>query len=352
MSVLAHVIDRGELAAEPAATQALAYILNSSPDIAKAFVGVLPDENIEYAPERIEAELEYGEARPDLTLHDSDNRPRIFVENKFWAGLTDAQPVAYLETLKKLSKGHPSALIFVVPEQRVSTVWNELKARCSEAGLEWTEPPDGEAVRWVRMGRRTMAIASWSHILERLLDVARSKGHEDLARDILQLRGLASREGLKAFLPLRVDEVTDQETARRMLNYIELIDDIIEELKRTKVADTHELSRTRYYAPHVTGRRFNVYAHKKFESSLQINLRAWRREGISPMWWRFEKKTGVVADHFMAIPELFKDVKIRYGGLNVPIRLKTGVERDRVIGDAVVQMKRIVNQVLTTIPNK
>ena len=166
MSVLAHVVDRGALAAEPAATQALAYILNSSPDIAGAFVGMLPDASIGYAPDRIEAELEYGEARPDLTIHDSDNRPRIFVENKFWAGLTDAQPVSYLETLEKLSKGHPSALMFIVPEQRMSSVWTELTERCKQAELTGDEARNEQGVIWNRIGCSIMLITSWRYALE------------------------------------------------------------------------------------------------------------------------------------------------------------------------------------------
>ena len=350
MSVLAHVVLGGALQNEPAATQALAYILDSEPTVAEAFTGMLKDTGFDFAPGRIEAEQEHEEARPDLTIRDGDGRIRVFVENKFWATLTDAQPVAYLENLETLSKGQPSALMFIVPEQRITAVWPELVERCKQSGLEVGDEQTGEGVIWNRIGCRIMLITSWRYVLETLLDAARNSGNENIKHDILQLQGLTEREDLEAFLPLREDQVTDQEVARRMLNYLELIDDIIEVLKHTKSADTNGLSRQ--YALHATGRRFNVYAHKEIESCLQINLRAWRREGISPMWWRFEKKTGVVADHFKVIPELFKDVKIRYGGLNVPIRLKTGVERNKVIAHAVTQIKRIANEVLTTIPNR
>ena len=129
MSVLAHVVVGGSLQSEPAATQALAYILNRSPDIARAFIGMLREANIEFEPGHIKAELGHEDSRPDLTIHDADGRVRVFVENKFWAGLTDAQPVSYL---RDLPKDPPSALVFVVPEQRATTVWNEPKVRpCS-----------------------------------------------------------------------------------------------------------------------------------------------------------------------------------------------------------------------------
>ena len=349
MSVLEYVIDRMGLPAEPAATQALAYILKSSPDIAKALFGLLPDTNIEYAPERIEAELKYGEDRPDLTIHDSDNRPRIFVENKFWAGLTDAQPVSYLKTLKKLSKDHPSALMFIVPEQRMAPVWTELAERCKQAGLKGDGVRTGEGVIWDRIGCRVMLITSWRYALERLLDAARAGGNENIKYDLLQLQGLTSREDLQAFLPLRAEEAADQETARRINNYVDLISDIIGELKRAEIADTQGLGWGN--TAHSSGHFINIHAHHKFESWLGIHIIEWREAGISPLWLRFGTKTGIVADHFKTIPKLFEDVRPRHNGLYVPIRLKIGVEREGVIADVVAQIEKITDKILRTIPD-
>ena len=99
MSVLAHVVLGGSFPNEPAATQALAFILNSSPDIARAFIAMLREANIEFEPGHIRAELGHEDSRPDLTIHDGDGHVRAFVENKFWAGLTDGQPVSYLGDL-------------------------------------------------------------------------------------------------------------------------------------------------------------------------------------------------------------------------------------------------------------
>ena len=73
---------------------------------------------------------------------------------------------------------------------------------------------------------------------------------------------------------------------------------------------------------------------------------AWRDEGISPLCWRFGTTTGVVHGHCETIPELFRDVRSRDEGLYVPIRLKIGVGRDRVIDDAIAQMKRIADKML------
>ena len=143
MSVLAHVVLKGSLPGEPAATQALAHILNASSDLARGFLGMLRQAEIEFEPGHIQAELGHEDSRPDLTIHDDHGHVRAFVENKFWAGLTDAQPVSYLGDLPE---DLPAALLFIVPQQRVTTVWNELKLRCSDAELEWQ---DGSGTRAV-----------------------------------------------------------------------------------------------------------------------------------------------------------------------------------------------------------
>ena len=87
MSLLGYLVPRiaasGE---EPAATQALAYLLNASTDIAEAFVDVVGSTGIEtFTPGRITAEEQHGDHSPDLTIRERDGVVRIFVENKFWA---------------------------------------------------------------------------------------------------------------------------------------------------------------------------------------------------------------------------------------------------------------------------
>ena len=348
MSVLAHVVVGGAQQNEPAATQALAYILKSCPDLARAFVGLLRTADIAFDPGRVEAELTVEEdSRPDLTIHDSDGQLRVFVENKFWAPLTSAQPTNYLRNLPETP---PSALVFVVPEQRVHTVWRELGERCRREGLEATVTSDSGSMKSACVDNRIMMIVSWKTVLERLLDAAVASGHDTVKNDILQLQGLTGRMDSAAFLPLRTDEVTDQETARRLINYVELIDNVVNELVRAGVADTEGLRVSNTY--HYAGRFFHIHADGRFETWLGIDLTAWRDEGISPLWWRFRTITGVVRGHFENIPELCSDVGSRDDGLYVPVRLKTGVERDGVVSDAVAQMKRIADQVLKTVPNQ
>ena len=345
MSVLAHVVLGGPQQSEPAATQALAYILSSSADIARAFVGMLRHANVEFEPGRIEVELVQEEdSRPDLTIHDTDGRVRVLVENKFWAPLTAAQPVSYL---RDLPEDPPSALTFVVPDQRVATVWSELEDRCGNAELEWADTPDESTVMRARVGGKAMSVVSWEYVLERLLDAARSERCDAVRDDILQLQGLVNRMNLEAFLPLHDGEAPDREAARRLINYIGLVSRVVNQLVSAGIADVKGLNRTATFD--YIGRYFRV--HGEFEIWLGISFEVWRDEGISPLWLNFGRKTGVIADHFKAIPELFRDVRPLKDGLYVPIRLKTGVEREKVVEDAVVQIERIADKVLKKNPN-
>ncbi len=348
MSVLAHVVLNGALAGEPAATQALAHILNSSADIARAFVAMLRPAGVEFEPGYIGAELGHEDSRPDLTVHDSHGRVRAFVENKFWAGLTDAQPVSYLG---ELPDDPPAALLFVVPQRRVTAVWNELRRRCNQEKLEWLDVPGGSGIGCSRVGSKAMLIASWTHVLESLLDAARAGGHDAIRHDILQLQGLTARmDAEEAFLPIRADEVTDQETARRLVNYSSLIEDITQKLRDSGHADTKRLNPSHNW---YTAGRF-LRLRGKFGSWLGIDLRVWRNAGITPLWlWLGNSEFSGVAGRHRAIREIFDDVQHyeNTGDLYIPIRLETGVERDRVVDEATAQIARIADRLLDTFQN-
>ncbi len=347
-SVLAHVVLGGSLSSKPAATQALAFILKSSTYIADSFLGMLRNANSkfeEFKPVRIQAELGHGDSRPDLTIYDSDSDSYIFIENKFWAGLTEAQPVSYLKVEKP-----PSALVFIVPEQRIHTVWNELKARCDEAKLEQKDGADNGSVIWAEVDGKTMLITSWKYVLKGLLDAAHSGGYDAIRRDILQLQGLTNQMDTEAFLPLRADEVTDQGIARRQINYVDLVYDITVKLKNEKIADTEGRASNSYYT---AGRNLRVLG--KFESWFGVDLKVWRANGITPLWWHVDcnEQLSGIAGHSKEICRLLDNVKEPDPNdrwLYIPIRLKTGVERDRVIDDAVTQMTQIADSLLKAFP--
>ena len=142
------------------------------------------------------------DTRPDLALRDPDGHLRLLVENKFWAGLTDAQPLAYLEALPAAP---PSAVLFIAPHQRLTSLWPEIKRRLT-GSFRLEREAATETLTWGRAGGRTLALTSWRHVLETLLEAT---ADPILRRDIAQLRELTDQMNTDVFLPLSEAELSD-----------------------------------------------------------------------------------------------------------------------------------------------
>ena len=345
MSVLAYIVSRN-LPPEPAATQALAYILGH-PKACDALVGLLGESYRDLTPCRVEAEAMHNGARPDLTVCDSTGTPRIFVENKFWAGLTDAQPVTYLNGLPT---NVPAALLFVVPEERLSNIWHELKARCTAADVrlapDFVRPPSMvSAVVAVVDDNRKLAVTSWKRVLDSIEHAC-----PDIRPDVQQLRGLTERMDSEAFLPVRPDELTDGNIPRRMMNYADLVESVVAELKDRGIADTESLKTSHSY--YTTGRYLRM--PRRFGLWLGVEFEVWRDAGITPLWWMLQDNR--YPDFYRAqelwprVPTMFSDVQVYHHWLYIPIRLKAGAERDQVVKHAADQMELIANELLREFP--
>lgn len=349
MSLLGYLVPRiAASGAEPAATQALAYLLKASPEIRKAFVDVVSRTGIAaFTPGRIAAEEQHGSDFPDLTIWDTDGVVRILVENKFWAGLTEAQPVAYLQ---ELPGDVSSGLVFIVPHQRMYGLWGELREKCRRNGVELGSESKADALTWAQTGRRTLAITSWQYVLGTLEQVAGAGGDLALQEDIAQLRGLTDQMNAGEFLPLREDEVTDVNVARRLTNYSELIEEIVGRLVADGVADTKGLRTSHGYTS--AGRY--VRLHSKFGSWLGVDLVAWRGWGTTPIWSEHNTNGSFsgVQGKIQQAANRFDEAHEVDGWLAIPIRLMTGVERDRVIDDAALQMRSIADRFLEGFPDE
>ena len=347
-SLLAHLLPRITDKAEPAATRALAYVLRASLDVAREFVTIVGQTGINpFTPGHIGAEEQHGNSVPDLTIYDTDGTVRTFVENKFWAGLTDAQPVDYLE---ELSDDTPSVLLFVVPQQRIYSLWSELKERCGRHGIQLESESRVKDITWARVGKRTMAITSWEYVLKRLRQAANAVGNETLEQDIVQLRGLTDQMNTAEFLPLQGNEVTDVNVARRLINYSDLIEEITARVKADGIADTEGLRPTHGW--YTAGRYLRV--HAKFGLWMGVHLEAWRDYGITPVWlevYPSSSFSGVSVKSLQKIKNMVEDVQESdSGSLRIPIRLTTGVERDRLIDDMVKQVRIIADTFLKAFP--
>ena len=337
MSLLAYLVPQ-KLDKEPAATQALAYILRSKKEVGAEFIHRLGlDLGFEFG--RVESERRVEGGQPDLTIFDSECRRRIFIENKFRAGLTDAQPVQYLGALPD---DLPSALVFIVPEQRIPTVWKELKTRSGRAYKIEGESTAVSVTR-LQMGTRTMCVTSWRHVLELLKQIS---PNDDVKCDVLQLAGLAKFGQPDEFPPLRGEELSNVSIPSRMINYCGLVDQIILELDSRGVVRTKNSRLTHEWND--IGRSFNWLG--MFDLWLGVALAPWKNTSITPLWIReYPGKNSNLGEYYHRLEVFFEDVQKGRDGLDysrkyIPIRLPTGVERDVVIRDAANQVQRIAEQ--------
>ena len=130
-SLLAHLYSRIKGAPEDIATESLCYILNNSLSARKKFIEYLYDNNKLSEDLFFETQI-VGEnnERPDLIGMDTKRDEVLIVEAKFWAYLTDNQPVEYLKRLQGSNYKGPKVKTFICPDQRISSLKSELKRRC------------------------------------------------------------------------------------------------------------------------------------------------------------------------------------------------------------------------------
>jgi hypothetical protein len=226
-SLLAHVAPGLTSQFENLATESLLYVLQRYGTAHEAFVDVVSTTG--YDPPRdlafsTQVHMQHGNI-PDLVGATEDGTGVLLVESKFWAPLTTNQPVGYL---RRLPTDREGMVLFIAPERRRQTLWQELVNRCQREGLELSEEtgdsPHWQSARTSEINR--LAYVSWSFALDRLEGRLEEAGQDRGAHEVWQLRSLCQRleepiqldedppgsEQRKAQLQSIVDEV-----ARRLI---------------------------------------------------------------------------------------------------------------------------------------
>lgn len=139
-TMCAHIVSCLTNRTEDVELEALGFILSRS-DAAKRALRDLVELGGMDVGELTDAGTQVGDAtlaRPDLAVYDRERKERVLIEAKFWAGLTENQPNAYLTRLPRDER--PAVLLFVAPEARLETLWPELR-RLIERPFNW-QPVD------------------------------------------------------------------------------------------------------------------------------------------------------------------------------------------------------------------
>jgi hypothetical protein len=323
---------------ENIATESLLFLLRRSATAREALrrlVGTL-DPQFAHIPVTYSSQVTGLDGEiPDLVGSDASGREVLLVEAKFWAGLTDAQPVQYLERLAVAG----GILLFVAPAQRLETLWPELEGRCCRANLAPTLMTRQATHRSVGLGDgRVLALTSWRHLLTTLHAALDGAGETALAADARQLIGLCDAMDSRAFLPLRSEELTGT-LATRVCQFADLVDTLAAELVRRGIASKKGLraagSRTWYGHYLMIG---------GYGCLLAYAAHRWSANGYSPIWLRVKDASTVP---WRALPTL--DPKITASlpdatvidtpdGMLFPVLLPAGREWDGVVAEALAQV--------------
>lgn len=348
---------------ENLATEALCFILNRSEIANKAFVRFISQANA-ILPSNLKFETQIhisvnssgvpeeesnipGDFRPDFAGKDNSNKHVVIGEVKFWAGLTDNQPVTYLKRFPE-----SSMLVFIAPSRRLSLLWRELIRRCKEAGLDSqnTTIVDNEFKIATFDKYPILVLTSWRKVVNSIQHAVEADGDADTLSDILQLQGLCNRMDETAFLPIQSEELTSN-IGKRILQYSNLVDKVTEQLVESGVANLQGLRATPKRSGY--GRYMRIYGHG---CMFQVNFDLWSTDRETPLWFSILKETpGKWSFAKEAKEKLVKlemeepSCVIKVGEeLYVPIFVPIGVEEDDVVRSLIRQTQEIID-ILATI---
>lgn len=348
-SLLAHVVSRfSSQQWENVATESLRYLLDGSAGEAPARVlspvpGLSLQRDLRW---RAQVGSEEDPGIPDLIGFDERRRPVLMIEGKFWAALTEHQPITYLKRqagafvesrpIPTEAAARDHALVFLVPARRELLVARQLEERMGCRARKIAGMP-------ILDNGQLVVVVSWRRMLETVRTCLSDADDHVGLRDLEQLAGLCDRADTETVLPFG-DEDFDDATARRMLDFHDLVDRVTDVLVAADLTSTKGLKATS-----TRGHYGRYQRHLASGRNIQINysLWWWANRYPSPLWLRLwqpgpELLTawyGMVADGQLPHvegPE--KDDSAR-----VALRTPRGVEADAAVDGLVEQIKRALS---------
>jgi len=137
-TVFSHIVQKRLCQeSENVATEALAFFLQSHEAAHNGMMKLLRGVDPHMPRLWFRTQQTDGNNRPDMQGCDDEGHKHVFVENKFWAGLTENQPVSYLRILAECTQ--PTILLVVGPDDRKETLWRELNKRLTDNNISATK---------------------------------------------------------------------------------------------------------------------------------------------------------------------------------------------------------------------
>lgn len=328
-TLLAHLSPWFMTQNENIAVEALGYILNKSSASRDALDDVVRTGVRDVRPVadiRTQAIGQDG-TRPDLVGVDEANVERVLIEAKFWAELTDRQPVAYFD---RLPVDGPAVLLFVAPDERIGTLWRELRRRAEAAGKHLVEIDSERKCLNLDGTQQHLMLVSWTSLLDRISARASDAQEPDIEADIRQLRGLAESAGKRGFKPIRESGEDFGPDSRRMRDLRLLVDSATDRGVAAGWASKKGLNRAR--RSYGYGRYIRLAGTDVW---FGVNVDRWKHDGQTPLWLDFLRLSNTT------MAEISTKSHLAVDGPWVPVVLKTDVEHSELLDDVVSKLKTI-----------
>lgn len=321
-------------------TEAIGFVLRKSPVARECLAGILTETcGWKGLVGRISNQVTAGEeSRPDIGIYDPEGNLVAFLEAKFWAGLTEAQPVEYL---KRLEEGKGKALVFLVPSLRVDSLLGELDSRVHGMGYGEWKTQGGIRVCQSK-GKASIVVVSWNSILSALHSTCSRSGDQESVADIAQIEGLVREFEADGYAPMSAVELTDLETARRTMRLTDLCRKAIDAAHSKGVVTFENLR----WTPTDYGAGRYVLL-KKAGCWIGFDSSYWARFQASPLWMRFETTHfGLAAKVRNALQSLEVKSPARLfvredGFVFVPLFVPPGLAEDAAVDSLVAQIKAV-----------
>lgn len=337
-SLLAHMYSHIRGSQEDIATYSLEYIISQSAELNNTFTKLLEKSLHERLGDNIHYNCQAtgkNKERPDISGVNSESREVVLCEAKFYAGLTDNQPGAYLERLKN---ENGIGLVFICPTMRRNNLWSKLVELCNDKPLdiidEYCVTVDG-----VRM-----SIITWNEIIEKLKTVASSLAVASLS-DIDQLEGFCKLMDDSSFIPFK-EEDFGPENARREERHYQVLDAVVSKLLSDKAlnASTNRLKATAYRHGYVRYIYVLGYA-----LAITYDRPNWRDSSTveTPFWvavyGKDFKQPSEYVDAFSKYPPAYR--RFTNNGLALPLFAPVGATLDEVAKDISSQVISYIKDV-------
>lgn len=351
-SLFGHIAEKFPGQIENIATESLAFILNRAKIAKEAFVKFIEQTGVKFDINLSIKTQAAGDDNitPDIVGKNASGREVLIIESKFWAGLTESQPVVYL---KRFSASQNCLLLFLAPFMRFQTLWAEILRRCTKDGYRIVQIPYIGTEYWiVKINKNhTLGIVSWRALLSFILRTLETEGQIDAASDVKQLMGLCEKQDKEAFLPLSSEELCST-TGRRLVQYNHLVNKVTDKLAAKGIASLRRLRATG--AENWYGRYMKI---RNYGCLISCNAGYWSKFCETPLWLKVKEVKGenwlVTKGLLKALEKLSMEKPSRLffdsTANNVPVIplfLPTGAEEEQVIDALINQIKEIINMLM------